>query len=163
MITVIGLDIAKNVFQVHGIDDAGQPVLKRKLRRNEVLRVFSLLEPALVGIEACHTAHYWAREIAALGHKVRLMPPQFVKPYVTEERRGRCRGDLRSGAATDHALRADQGRRPTSRSPAPSNSRPSDPAAQQSDQRHQSPLRRVRYRRGPKNAQHRPAARAARR
>lgn len=86
MITVIGLDIAKNVFQVHGIDDAGQPVLKRKLRRNEVLRVFSLLEPALVGIEACHTAHYWAREIAALGHKVRLMPPQFVKPYVKSQK-----------------------------------------------------------------------------
>ena len=86
MITVIGLDIAKNVFQVRGIDDAGQPVLKRKLRRNEVLRVFSLLEPVLVGIEACHTAHYWAREIAALGHKVRLMPPQFVKPYVKSQK-----------------------------------------------------------------------------
>ena len=86
MITVIGLDIAKNVFQVHGIDVAGQAVLRRKLRRNEVLRMFSLLEPTLVGIEACHTAHYWAREISALGHTVRLMPPQFVKPYVKSQK-----------------------------------------------------------------------------
>jgi len=81
-IAVIGLDLAKNVFQVHGIDDAGQVVLKRKLRRSEVLPFFAGLDAALVGIEACHTAHYWGREIAALGHDVRLMPPQFVKPYV---------------------------------------------------------------------------------
>jgi transposase len=78
-IAVIGLDLAKNVFQVHGIDDAGQAVLKRKLRRSEVLPFFAGLDAALVGIEACHTAHYWGREIAALGHDVRLMPPQFVK------------------------------------------------------------------------------------
>ena len=86
MIAVIGLDIAKNVFQVHGIDEMGQPALKRKLRRAEVLRLFSQLAPALVGIEACHTAHYWAREIAALGHAVRLMPPQFVKAYVKSQK-----------------------------------------------------------------------------
>jgi transposase len=86
MIKVIGLDIAKNVFQVHGIDEAGRPVLRRKLRRADVLRLFSHLEPALVGIEACHTAHYWAREITALGHEVRLMPPQFVKPYVKSQK-----------------------------------------------------------------------------
>ena len=83
---VIGLDLAKNVFQVHGVDETGQPVLKRKLRRSEVLRLFASLEPALVGIEACHTAHYWGREIAALGHAVRLMPPQFVKPYVKSQK-----------------------------------------------------------------------------
>ena len=81
-ITAIGLDLAKNVFQVHGIDDLGQAVLKRKFRRSEVLPFFAGLAPALIGIEACHTAHYWEREIAALGHDVRLMPPQFVKPYV---------------------------------------------------------------------------------
>ena len=86
MITVIGLDIAKNVFQVHGIDDIGRPVLRRKLRRTEVLKLFAALEPALVGIEACHTAHFWAREIARLGHQVRLMPPQFVKPYVKSQK-----------------------------------------------------------------------------
>ena len=86
MIKVIGLDIAKNVFQVHGIDEAGRPVLRRKLRGADVLRLFSHLEPALVGIEACHTAHHWAREITALGHEVRLMPPQFVKPYVKSQK-----------------------------------------------------------------------------
>src|SRR5208283_1424822 len=85
-IAVIGLDLAKNVFQVHGIDDAGQAVLKRKLRRSDVLPFFAGLDAALVGIEACHTAHYWGREIAALGHDVRLMPPQFVKPYVKSQK-----------------------------------------------------------------------------
>ncbi|MGB8900613.1 MAG: transposase, partial [Methylocella sp.] len=85
-IAVIGLDLAKNVFQVHGIDDSGQAVLKRKLRRSEVLPLFAGLASALVGIEACHTAHYWDREIAALGHDVRLMPPQFVKPYVKSQK-----------------------------------------------------------------------------
>ncbi len=86
MISVIGLDIAKNVFQIHGVDDTGQPVLCRRLRRADVLRVFANLPPALVGIEACHTSHFWAREIAALGHEVRLIPPQFVKPYVKSQK-----------------------------------------------------------------------------
>ena len=85
-IAVIGLDLAKNVFEVHCIDDSGQAVLKRKLRRSEVLPLFAGLASALVGIEACHTAHYWGREIAALGHDVRLMPPQFVKPYVKSQK-----------------------------------------------------------------------------
>ena len=85
-IKVIGLDIAKSVFQVHGVDEAGQVVLRRRLRRAEVLKLFAGIEPALVGIEACHTAHYWAREIAALGHEVRLMPPQFVKPYIKSQK-----------------------------------------------------------------------------
>jgi transposase len=81
-IMVIGLDIAKNVFQVHGVEEAGQLVLRRRLRRCDVLRLFKELSQALIGIEACHTGHFWAREIKALGHDVRLMPPQFVKPYV---------------------------------------------------------------------------------
>lgn len=85
-IRVIGLDIAKSVFQVHGVDEAGQAVLRRRLRRAEVLKLFAGIEPALVGIEACHTAHYWAREIAALGHDVRLMSPQFVKPYIKSQK-----------------------------------------------------------------------------
>src|ERR1700724_648976 len=85
-IAVIGLDLAKNVFQVHGIDDSGQAAVKRKLRRSEVLPFFAELDTALVRIEACHTAHYWGREIAALGHDVRLMPPQFVKPYVKSQK-----------------------------------------------------------------------------
>ena len=81
-ITTIGLDIAKRVFQAHGVDPAGKPVLRRKLQRGEVLSFFKTLAPCLVGIEACGTAHHWAREIAALGHEVRLMPASYVKPYV---------------------------------------------------------------------------------
>jgi len=85
-IAVIGLDLAKHVFQVHGVDAAGRAVLRRKLRRGEVLAFFAKLPRALVGMEACHTAHHWGREIAKLGHEVRLMPPQFVKPYVKSQK-----------------------------------------------------------------------------
>ena len=81
-ITVVGLDIAKRVFQLHGVDAAGKTVLRRKLQRAEVLAFFKALSPCLVGIEACGTAHYWAREIRELGHEVRLMPPSYVAPYV---------------------------------------------------------------------------------
>jgi len=81
-ITTIGLDLAKHVFQVHGIDADGHVVLRRRLRRAEVIAFFSSLPPCLVGMEACSTAHHWARELSALGHDVRLMPPTYVKPYV---------------------------------------------------------------------------------
>ena len=81
-VTTIGLDLAKNVFQAHGIDAAGKVVLRRKLRRGEVLDFFAALPPATVGMEACGGAHYWARELGRLGHAVRLMPPAYVKPYV---------------------------------------------------------------------------------
>ena len=81
-ITTIGLDIAKRVFQAHGIDACGKAVLRRKLQRAEVLEFFKGLAPCLVGIEACGTSHHWAREIRALGHDVRLMPASYVKPYV---------------------------------------------------------------------------------
>jgi hypothetical protein len=74
-ITTIGLDLAKSVCQIHAIDAGGQVAMKKKLRRAEVLKVFADLPPCLVGMEACATAHYWAREIGALGHQVRLMPP----------------------------------------------------------------------------------------
>ena len=79
---VVGLDIAKNVFQVHGADAAGHRVLRRRLRRGEVAAFFARLPPCLVGIEACPGAHHWARELQALGHEVRLIPPQYVKPFV---------------------------------------------------------------------------------
>ncbi len=85
-VEVIGLDLAKNVFQAHGVDAAGQVVLRRRLRRSEVIAFFAGLPPALVGMEACHTAHYWGRELLKLGHQVRLMPPQFVKPYVKSQK-----------------------------------------------------------------------------
>src|ERR1700750_3228499 len=81
-ITTVGLDLAKRVFQVHGSDGAGQVVVRKALRRAQVLPFFSKLPPCLIGMEACGTSHHWARELAALGHTVRLMPPAYVKPYV---------------------------------------------------------------------------------
>lgn len=81
-ISTIGLDLAKTVFQVHGIDTGGDVVVRKVLRRRQVLPFFSKLPPCLVGLEACSTSHYWARELAKLGHEVRLMPPAYVKPYV---------------------------------------------------------------------------------
>ena len=81
-ITTVGLDLAKHVFQVHGVDAAGATVLRKQLRRAQVLAFFSRLPRCLVGMEACATAHYWARELSALGHEVRLMPAQYVKAYI---------------------------------------------------------------------------------
>jgi transposase len=81
-ITTIGLDLAKSIFQVHGVDAAGQAVVRKSLRRSQMLPFFSKLPPCLVGIEACGTSHHWARELIKLGHEVRLMPPAYVKPYV---------------------------------------------------------------------------------
>jgi transposase len=85
-ITTIGLDIAKSVFQVHGVDAAGQVVVRRQLKRRFVLAFFQKLPPCLVGIEACASSHHWSRELAALGHSVRLMPPSYVKPYVKRQK-----------------------------------------------------------------------------
>ncbi len=81
-VTTIGLDLAKNIFQIHGIDDHGEVVFNRALRRVQVLAFFERLEPCLVGIEACGTSHHWARELIKLGHNVKLIPPAYVKPYV---------------------------------------------------------------------------------
>jgi transposase len=78
----IGVDTSKSVFVLHGVDAAEQPVLRRKLRRRQMLEFFAKLPPVQIGIEACGAAHYWARELMALGHEVRLLPPQLVKPYV---------------------------------------------------------------------------------
>ena len=85
-ITTIGLDIAKSVFQVHGVDAGGQVVIRRQLKRRYVLTFFQKLSPCLVGIEACASAHHWSRELQALGHTVRLMPPAYVKPYVKRQK-----------------------------------------------------------------------------
>jgi transposase len=81
-ITIVGLDLAKKVFQVHGVDAEGKVIVARQLRRQQVLTFFAKLPPCLVGMEACGSAHYWAREIAKLGHTARLMPPKYVKAYV---------------------------------------------------------------------------------
>lgn len=81
-ITTIGLDLAKTVFQVHGIDETGRVVVRKPVRRSQVIGFFAGLSRCVIGIEACATAHHWARELMALGHEVRLMPPQYVKAYV---------------------------------------------------------------------------------
>ena len=86
VITTIGLDIAKSVFQVHGVDAGGQVVMRRQLKRRYVLTFFQKLPPCLVGIEACASSHHWSRELGALGHTVRLMPPAYVKPYVKRQK-----------------------------------------------------------------------------
>jgi len=104
-ITTIGLDIAKNVFQVHGIDGEEKVVVRKQLRRSQVMRFFQELAPCLVGLEACATAHYWARELVKLGHEVRLMPAKDVKAYVK-----RNKNDAADAAAICEAVR-----RPTMR------------------------------------------------
>src|SRR4029453_16749103 len=85
-ITTIGLDVAKSVFQVHGVDAGYQWVIRRQLKRRSVLAFFQKLPPCLVGIEACASSHYWSRELQALGHTVRLMPPAYVKPYLKRQK-----------------------------------------------------------------------------
>jgi transposase len=82
VVTTIGLDLAKNDFQVHAVDVAGSVVLRKRLRRGQVLAFFAGLPPCLIGLEACATAHHWARELIALGHETRLVPPSHVKAYV---------------------------------------------------------------------------------
>jgi transposase len=85
-VTTIGLDIAKSFFQVHGVDASGQVVIRRQLKRRQVLTFFQKLAPCLVGMEACASSHHWSRELTALGHTVRLMPPAYVKPYVKRQK-----------------------------------------------------------------------------
>jgi transposase len=85
-VSVIGLDIAKNVFQVHGVDGSGKTVLRKRLRRAQLAEFFHQLPECLIGIEATRSAHYWARRLTAMGHKVRLIAPQFVKPYLKSQK-----------------------------------------------------------------------------
>src|SRR5687768_10134015 len=81
-ITTVGIDLAKNVFQVHAVDEHGKPAVRRQLRRDQMTAFFLNLPPCLIGMEACGSAHHWARTLQGFGHTVRLMSPQFVKPYV---------------------------------------------------------------------------------
>ncbi len=85
-ITTIGVDLAKHVFQLHGVGPDGRVALRQKLRRSQMMAFFSQLPPCLVAMEACATAHHWGRELAALGHEVRLMPAHYVKAYLNEVR-----------------------------------------------------------------------------
>ena len=106
-VTTIGLDLAKNIFQIHGVTDEGDVAFNRSLRRAQVLTFFESLAPCLVGIEACGTSHYWAREIKKLGHEVLLIPPAYVKPYVKRSITGctRCTTEDEPRRRTNHRLR----------------------------------------------------------
>ncbi len=115
-VSTVGLDLAKNVFQVHAVDEAGEVIVRKALRRRQVMPFFEGLEPCLVGMEACGTSHYWGRELSALGHEVKLMPPAYVKAYV---KRGKtdagdaaaiCEAARSAGLrpATEYALCCDQ-------------------------------------------------------
>lgn len=97
--STIGIDLAKNVFQVHGVDDQGKVVIARQLRRKQVMEFFAKLPPCLVGMEACATSHHWARELSQLGHSVRLIPPSYVKAYVK-----RSKNDAADAAAICEAV-----------------------------------------------------------
>jgi len=104
-ITALGVDLAKSVFQLHGVDVSGTVVLQKKLRRGAVLEFLSRLEPCLIGMEACPTSHFWAREIAALGHDVRLIPPAYVKPYVKRQKNDAADAEAICEAATRPNMR----------------------------------------------------------
>ena len=107
-ISTIDLDLAKSVFQVHAVDAAGRVVLRRRIKRAQLLAFFADLSPRLVGMEACSGAHFRARELGKLGHDARLMPPSHVKPHVQarQDRCGRRRSDLRSRHPAEHARHA---------------------------------------------------------
>jgi transposase len=97
--TMISIDLAKSVFQLHGVDDKGHAVMKKQLKRAQVLPFFANLTPCRVGMEACGSAHYWARKLQALGHTVQLIPPQYVKPFVK-----RNKNDAADAAAICEAM-----------------------------------------------------------
>ncbi|CAN5378905.1 IS110-like element ISCc4 family transposase [soil metagenome] len=104
-VTTIGLDIAKSVFQVHGVDAAGGVVLRQRLTRSRMLRFFARLPRCLIGIEACASSHYWARELVALGHDVKLMPAQYVKPYVKRSKNDAADAEAICEAVTRPTMR----------------------------------------------------------
>ena len=104
-VTTIGLDIAKSVFQVHGVDAEGNVLVRRQLKRRYVLAFFEKLPPCLVGVEACATSHHWSRELKALGHTVRLMPPAYVKPYVKRQKNDAADAEAICAAVTRANMR----------------------------------------------------------
>lgn len=104
-VVTIGLDIAKSVFQVHGVDAEGGVVIRQKLTRARLLKFFGKLDPCLVGIEACGTSHHWARELIELGHDVRLMPPSYVKSYVKRQKNDMADAEAICEAVTRPTMR----------------------------------------------------------
>ncbi|SDG92036.1 transposase [Pelagibacterium luteolum] len=104
-IVTIGLDIAKSVFQVHAVDSSGEVVVRRKLTRGRVLAFFESLPRCVIGIEACSSSHYWARELIALGHDVRLLPAQYVKPYLKRQKNDAADAEAICEAVTRPTMR----------------------------------------------------------
>src|SRR6266853_52718 len=104
-VTTIGLDIAKSVFQVHGVDAAGNVIIRRQLKRRQVLPFFKKLSTCLIGIEACATSHHWSRALQALGHTVRLMPPAYVKPYLKRQKNDAADAEAICEAVTRPSMR----------------------------------------------------------
>lgn len=105
-VTTIGLDLAKRVFQVHGADAKGRPVLQKRLRRENVLSFFAMLPHCIVGMEACASSHYWAREIRNLGHDARMITASYVKPYVARQKNDAADAAAICEAVTRPAVRA---------------------------------------------------------
>lgn len=104
-VSTIGLDLAKNVFQVHGVDERGVPVLRKQLRRDQVAVFFAKIEPCVVGLEACGGSHFWAGKLAEFGHTVKMMSPQFVKPYVKTNKNDALDAEAICGAVTRPNMR----------------------------------------------------------
>ena len=148
-VTTIGLDIAKSVFQVHGVDAAGEVVVRRQLKRRYVLTFFQKLPSCLVGIEACASSHHWSRELQALGHTVRLMPPAYVKPYIKRQKNDAADAEAICEAVTRANMRFVETKTPEQQSclMAPSHAPSLHPSADGGDQRDPRPSCRVRDRR----------------
>ena len=104
-VVTIGLDIAKSIFQVHGVDAAGEVVIRRRWVRRKLLEFFAELPACLVGVETCASAHYWGRELRKLGHDVRLMPPAYVKPYVKRQKNDAADAEAICEAVTRPTMR----------------------------------------------------------
>ena len=115
MVRTIGLDIAKSVFQAHSVDAAGNVLIRRQIKRRYVLAFFQKLPPCVVGIEACATSHHWSRQLQAIGHTVRLMPPAYVKPYVKRQKNDAADAEAICEAVTGQACGLSRPRLPSSR------------------------------------------------
>ena len=104
-VSTVGIDLAKSVFQVHGSDSSGTVIFRKKIRRDQVLAFFSALPRCVVAMEACASAHYWAREIAAVGHDTKLIPPAYVKPFVKRQKNDAADAEAIVEAATRPSMR----------------------------------------------------------
>lgn len=109
-VSTVGIDLAKSVFQIHGSGSDGSVVFRKKLRRDQVVGFFTQLPPCLVAMEACASAHYWAREIAKLGHDTRLIPPAYVKPFVKRQKNDMADAEAICEAAQRPTMRFVQGK-----------------------------------------------------